>query len=46
MQHFTAQPVKNGEADVGSILSRIDVHPERPLAERCIYDFDDGVGNG
>jgi hypothetical protein len=46
VQHLAAQPVEHGEADVGSILGRVDVNAEGPLAERAIDDFDNSDGDG
>ena len=45
VQHFRAEPVEHGEADIGAVLARIDMDPERPHAERRVDEVDDGVGD-
>jgi DNA-binding transcriptional LysR family regulator len=44
MQHLAAKAIEDGEADIGAVLGRIDMHPKRPLAERRVDDRDDGIG--
>ena len=45
MQHFRARAIKHSEADVGTVLRRIDVHAERARAEGRGDHVDDGVGD-
>jgi hypothetical protein len=33
MQHLRAKAIEDREADIGTVLGRIDVHAEWPLAE-------------
>lgn len=45
MQHLGPWPVEHREADVGTVLGRIDMHPKRTLPERTVDNIDYGVGN-
>jgi hypothetical protein len=42
MQHLVAKAIEDREADIGAVIARIDMHPQRPLAERRVDDPDDG----
>src|ERR1700730_18138416 len=41
MQHFCADTVHDSKANIGSILGRVDMDPERPFAEGRIHHLDD-----
>jgi hypothetical protein len=41
MQHFCADAVRDSKANIGSILRRVDMDPERPFAEGRIHYLDD-----
>ncbi|MCC8983123.1 hypothetical protein H8A92_30705 [Bradyrhizobium sp. 10BB] len=43
MQHLVADAVDHGKCDFGSVLGRIDVDTERPLAEPRVDDLNEGV---
>ena len=45
MQHLHPEPVEHREADVGTVLGRVDVNPKRTLPEWGVDHVDDGVGN-
>ena len=45
MQHLSPEPIENREADVGAVLGRIEVNPERALAKRGVDHADERVGN-
>jgi len=45
-KHFTADPVSHAIDDFRAILRRIDMDPERALAEWQIDHIDNGVSHG
>jgi hypothetical protein len=45
MQHLRSHAIDDPERHLCSILRRINVRAERPLAERRIDDLHDGFGN-
>ena len=45
MEHLGAEPIENRESNVGPVLSWIDVHAERPLAELFVDHVDYGLGD-
>jgi hypothetical protein len=45
MKHLRTQTVEYGEADIGAVLGRIVVDPERTLAKGHVDDLDDLVSH-
>src|SRR5437879_5579426 len=46
MEHLRPNPVDDSEGYLGPVLGRINMYAERPLAERSIYNLDDGCRDG
>src|SRR5713101_9176913 len=42
MEHLRPNAIDHPECHLGPVLGRINMYAERPLAERCIYNLDDG----
>jgi hypothetical protein len=45
VEHLGSQAVEHGEADIGAVLGRVIVDPERTPAEGGVHHLNDRIGD-